>query len=213
MPDARKLALRKVCGLTRPQDAAHAAGCGANAVGMIFFPASARAVTADRAAAIGDAVPRAVRRVGVFVDERPEAIAAAARRARLDVIQLHGRETPGECDSVRSAVGGGIELWKAVRVGPGFDGAGLGGYRVDAFLLDTARKGSYGGTGEAFPWHLARYAKPYGRVILAGGLDGSNVAEAARVATPWGVDSSSRLEARPGVKDPEKVARFLRAAA
>ena len=82
---------------------------------------------------------------------------------------------------------------------------------MDAFLLDTARDGSYGGTGETFPWHLAALAKPYGKIILSGGLDGSNAAEAARIARPWGIDSSSRLESMPGVKDPAKVGSFLRA--
>ncbi len=211
MSDAWKPALRKVCGLTRPQDAVHAVRCGANAVGIIFFPDSPRAVTAERAAEIAAAVPRRVRRVGVFVDERPDVIARAAGYARLSVIQLHGEESPRDCAGVREALGDGIEVWKGVRVGPAFDGSGLGAYPVDGFLLDTARQGFYGGTGATFPWHLAKHAKPYGRVILAGGLDGTNVAEASRIATPWGVDSSSRLEVRPGVKDPDKVASFVRA--
>ncbi len=206
-----KPALRKVCGLTSPEDAVHAVQCGANAIGVILFPASLRAVTAEQAADIAGSVPADVRRVGVFVDERPEVIGEVARKAGLSVIQLHGEESPDECDAVRGTVGDGVEVWKAVRVGPGFDGTGLAAYRVDAFLLDTARKGSFGGTGETFPWHLARHARPYGRVVLAGGLDATNVAQAARTACPWGVDSSSRLEARPRFKDPEKVAGFLRA--
>ncbi len=211
MLEAWKPALRKVCGLANSRDAAHAVRSGANAIGMVFYPGSPRAVTAEQAAEISLAVPTGVRRVGVFVDERPETIARVSSQAHLNVIQLHGDERPEDCETVRDALGHGVEVWKAVRIGPAFDGAGLGAYRVDGFLLDTACGTAYGGTGESFPWRLARHAKPYGRIILAGGLDGANVAEAARVATPWGVDSSSRLERRPGIKDPEKVAGFLRA--
>ncbi len=211
MAEAWKPTLRKVCGLANPRDAVLAVRYGANAIGVILYPHSPRAVTAEQAAGIAAAVPPGVRRVGVFVNEGPDVIARIASDAGLDVVQLHGDESPEQCKAIRDCLGDAVEVWKAVRVGPAFDGAGLGAYRVDGFLLDTARKGAYGGTGANFPWHLARHAKPYGRVILSGGLDGANVAQAARIATPWGVDSSSRLELRPGLKDPEKVAGFLRA--
>ena len=203
--------LRKVCGVRRVEDARHAARSGANAIGMIFFPPSPRSIPPADAGRGASAVPAGVRRVGVFVNEHPATIAAIVRLAGLHTVQLHGDENPAECDAVRNAVEGGIEIWKAVRVGSEFDGSGLGAFEVDAFLLDTARDGSYGGTGETFPWRLAELAKPFGKIILSGGLDGSNVAEAARIVRPWGVDSSSRLEARAGAKDPAKVERFLRA--
>lgn len=209
--DQWKPVLRKVCGITRAQDARHASRAGANAIGMIFYPPSPRSVTADQAEGLAAAVPDGVRRVGVFVDERPEDIAALVWRAGLHTVQLSGRETAPDCSAVRSLVGRGIEVWKSVRVGPGFDASGLDAFDADAFLLDTARSGSFGGTGAVFPWELARLVKPFGRIIVAGGLDGSNVAEAARTARPWGVDSSSRLEIRPGVKDPAKVESYLRA--
>lgn len=211
MADGWKPALRKVCGIRRAVDARHAARSGANAIGMIFYPPSPRAIAPAEADRVAAAVPDGVRRVGVFVNERPAAIAATVRQAGLHTVQLHGDENPAECDAVRNAVGRAVEIWKAVRVGTGFDGTALATFDVDAFLLDTARDGSYGGTGEAFPWHLAAFAKPFGKIILSGGLDGSNAADAARIVRPWGVDSSSRLEARPGVKDPERVERFLRA--
>ena len=209
VPKAWKPCVRKVCGVTRPADAHHAVRSGANAIGLIFYPPSPRAVTVAQARRLTATIPPGVRRVGVFVSERPATIAAAVREARLNVVQLHGKETPEGCDLVRQEVGDGVELWKAVRVGPRFDGSGLSAFDADAFLLDTGREGMYGGTGESFPWDLALHAKRFGRVVLAGGLDGSNVAEAVRAARPWGVDSSSRLESRPGVKDPEKVARYL----
>ncbi len=212
MPGTSKPALRKVCGITRAADAARAVGAGATAVGLIFYPQSPRAVTVAQAQAIASEVPRGVRRVGVFVGESPDTIAATMQRVPLDVVQLHGGESPGDCDAVRCAAGSGAEVWKAVRVGPDFDDSPLAEFVVDAFLLDTARKGMYGGTGEVFPWQLAVGAKRHGRIIISGGLDGDNVAEAIRIVQPWGVDSSSRLERQPGVKDPEKVTRFLQAA-
>ena len=187
-------------------------GSGANAIGMILYPRSPRAVTSAQAAQVAARVPPGVRRVGVFVNENPAAVADTMRRAGLDVAQLHGDESPAVCDAVRRAVPDRAAIWKAVRVGSGFDAAELADFAVDAFLLDTSRAGSFGGTGETFDWRRALEAKPFGRVVLSGGLNAGNVAEAIRIVRPWGVDASSRLEDRPGVKDPDKVARFLEAA-
>ena len=211
MADEFKPCLRKVCGVTRPGDAVHAVRSGANAIGMVFYPPSPRSVTTSLAERVSASVPDGVRRVGVFVSEEPKAIRSAVRRARLTVVQLHGEESARDCEAVRQMVGEDIEIWKAVRVGPGFDASSLGKLSVDAVLLDTARKGVYGGTGTAFPWQLALPARRHGKVILAGGLDGGNVMEAVRIVRPWGVDSSSRLEASPGIKDPDRVTRFLHA--
>ncbi|MXY66993.1 MAG: phosphoribosylanthranilate isomerase [Acidobacteriia bacterium] len=205
-------ALRKVCGVTRPADAVQAARSGANAIGLIFYPRSLRAVTPESAREIVEALPEDVLKVGVFVSESPAAVADTVGRAGLDVAQLHGDESPADCDSLRRAAGGGLNIWKAVRVGSQFDDARLGEFEVEAFLLDTAVEGSHGGTGTTFPWHLAVPAKRYGKVVLAGGLHGGNVADAVRAVRPWGVDASSLLESRPGVKDPQKVARYLAAA-
>ena len=212
MPGTGKPVLRKVCGITSAEDAAHAVRAGANAVGMVFYPPSPRAVMVAQAEKIVSDVPAGVRRVGVFVGESPATIADVMQRVPLDVVQLHGGESPDDYHAVRRAVGDGAEIWKAVRVGPQFDDSLLSGFAVDAFLLDTARKGLHGGTGEVFPWQLAVSAKRHGKIIISGGLDGENVAEAIRIARPWGVDSSSRLEREPGVKDPERVVRFLQAA-
>ncbi len=210
---AQQPVVRKVCGLTRPEDALHAVSCGANALGMIFYPGSPRALSAPLAAAVAAGVPRAVRRVGVFVDEDPETIADTVRAARLNVVQLHGTETPQRCSRVRAKLPPGVEVWKAVRVDAGFRASVLADFHVDAFLLDTAKDGMFGGAGETFPWPLALAAKRYGKIVVAGGLDGANVADAVRRIAPWGVDASSRLEKEPGVKDPRKVRAFLQAAA
>ena len=204
--------LRKVCGVTRPEDAVHAARVGANAIGLIFFPPSPRAVTPEDAREIVEAVPEGVLKVGVFVSESPQSVAETVQRSGLDVAQLHGDETPADCDSVRRAADGGLRIWKAIRVGSELDTARLGEFEVDAFLLDTDKNGRFGGSGTSFAWHLAVPAKRFGKVVLSGGLDGANVADAVRVVQPWGVDASSRLESRPGVKDPRKVESFLAAA-
>lgn len=211
MPAVWKPELRKVCGITCPEDARHAVQAGANAVGMVFYPPSPRAVSPTRAAQVAAAVPDTVRRVGVFVDEAPASIAATVRQARLSVVQLHGRETPERCGAVRRELGPDVAIWKAVRIGPRFDAAELEAFSVDALLLDTDRAGLYGGTGETFPWEAALAAKRYGPVVLSGGLHGGNAAEAVRTVRPWGVDASSRLEREPGLKDPAKVTRFLSA--
>lgn len=212
MPEALQPALRKVCGVTRSADAVHAARAGANAIGIIFVPRSLRAVTPDSARKIVKALPGGVLKVGVFASERPEVVADTVRRAGLDVAQLHGDESPEDCASVRKAADGRFKIWKAIRVGSQLDTAILSEFEVETFLLDTAVDGSYGGTGATFPWHLAVPAKRYGNVVLAGGLDGGNVAAAVRAVRPWGVDASSKLESRPGVKDPQKVESYLAAA-
>ena len=179
----------KVCGITRREDAVAAAEAGASALGFIFYPQSPRCVTPAQAAELGEGLP--VWKVGVFVDETPAAIETAIRAARLDIVQIYGDASPS-----------GARVWRAFRVGNSFDHSLAHG--VEAVLLDGANNGS------SFDWSLARNAAE--KVIVAGGLDASNVAEAIRTAQPWGVDASSRLETAPGIKDHEKVRAFVEAA-
>jgi phosphoribosylanthranilate isomerase len=178
----------KVCGITRRQDAEAAVEAGASALGFVFYPKSPRYVAPAQAAQLGEGLN--VWKVGVFVNEAPVAVEAVMRSARLDVAQIYGREFPA-----------GARVWRAIRVADGLDaieGA------VEAVLLD----GPTNGIG--FDWNRARnFAE---KVIVAGGLDASNVAEAIRVARPWGVDASSKLESAPGIKDHEKMKRFIVAA-
>lgn len=197
----------KVCGLTSPADALAAIRFGADAVGFILFPGSPRAVTPNYAAILSDLIPAPSVKVGVFVDEEPERLEAIASMARFDVVQLHGNETPEYCAALK-----GLRIWRAVRVGEDFDPESLAAYDVEAFLLDTASGDAYGGTGRTFPWPKALAAKQYGKIILSGGLDAANVAEAIRAVDPWGVDASSKLETKPGVKDHERVKRYVEAA-
>ena len=191
----------KICGITNAEDAATAVEAGATAIGFNFYPRSPRHVTPERAAAI--VTQAGVRRVGVFVNEAPARIEEIARIARLDIAQLHGDEPVA--DYPREMV-----VWKAVRVGDGMDLAHFAAYPADALVVDGPAGELYGGAGKTFDWRRAALAQK--RVILAGGLDASNVAEAIALARPWGVDACSRLEAAPGKKDHEKMTAFLTAA-
>jgi len=179
----------KVCGITRREDAVTAAETGASALGFIFYPQSARYVTPEKAAKLGDGL--SVWKVGVFVDESPAMIGATIRAARLDIVQIYGGAAPA-----------GVQVWKAFRVAHSFDHSLAQG--ADAVLLDGASNGS------SFDWRIAKGASE--KVIVAGGLDASNVAEAIRTAQPWGVDASSRLETAPGIKSHEKVRAFIETA-
>jgi phosphoribosylanthranilate isomerase len=198
----------KICGITSVADARHAVDRGATAVGFIFYSGSPRYVRPQQAALIAACVPPAVLRVGLFVNESAETIRSIAAAVRLNVVQLHGDESPELCADL-----GDLRVWKAFRISETFDTARLAAYACEAFLLDTeSNDGSFGGTGRTFPWGKAVEAKQYGRVIVAGGLDAASVAELIRHVDPWGVDASSKLEAQPGVKDPEKVRLYLEAA-
>ena len=179
----------KVCGITRREDALVAAEAGASAIGFIFYPKSPRYVTPERAAALGEGLD--LWKVGVFVDESPVTVEAVMRAAHLDVAQIYGGER------ARGARGFGERSGWRIRWS-------LAGRAPKRCLLDGAKN------GVSFDWTLARGAAA--KVIVAGGLDASNVAEAIRIAEPWGVDASSKLETAPGIKDHDKVRAFVKAA-
>lgn len=191
----------KVCGITNAEDAAAAIDDGANAIGFNFYASSPRYIAPERAAEIPTA--NGVRRVGVFVNEAPRRVEEIARIAGLDVAQLHGEETMSEYPAA-------VMVWKAVRVSAGFDFAGFADSATEALLLDGPAGNLYGGAGINFDWHLARATVR--RIVLAGGLDASNVEEAVAIARPWGVDACSRIESSPGKKDHRKMLEFVRAA-
>ncbi len=193
----------KVCGITRQSDADAAVAAGANALGFNFYSRSPRYVTAEAASRIE--TPAHVLRVGVFVNQAPESLKATATAARLNVAQLHGDETPADAPA-------GLVAWKAARVGAGFDFSAYGDPAWEALVLDGPADELYGGAGKIFDWALARAHAPLRRIILAGGLDASNVARAVAAARPWGVDACSRLESAPGIKDQGKMTDFILAA-
>jgi phosphoribosylanthranilate isomerase len=190
----------KICGITTQEDADAAIAGGANAIGFNFYARSPRYIALERAAAIATAP--GVRRVGVFVNEPRERVEEMARAARLDVAQLHGDEAPADYPA--------MAVWKGARVGAGFDLARFDGCPAEALVLDGPAGELYGGAGRSFDWVLAGAAA--WRIVLAGGLDASNVARAVALARPWGVDACSRIESAPGRKDYKKMSDFLQAA-
>lgn len=193
----------KICGLTRAEDALLAQELGAWALGFIFYPKSKRHITAQQAKPlIGTLTTQAI---GVFVNQTDEAL-AIARDIPLKGLQLHGDETPQDCERARGAFSG--LLIKALRPQNEEELAAIADYRgvVDYILLDAAHGGQYGGTGQAGDWGLAAKAAAFGvPVILAGGLDAANIRAAAERATPYAADLASGVEESPGVKDPEKL--------
>jgi phosphoribosylanthranilate isomerase len=197
----------KICGITRLEDALAAADAGANAVGFNFWRSGKRYVSPERAAEIAAALPAGIRRVGVFVDESAATVLAIASQVGLDTLQFHGAESPEYLKGVA-----GYVKWKAFRMTPGWNPGVLGTYPgVEAFLLDTAGA-TPGGTGQTFDWNWALAAKPWGRIVLAGGLTPQNVAEAIRTVQPWGVDVASGVEDSPRVKNHALIREFIRAA-
>ena len=192
----------KICGITSVRDALLAAAAGADAIGLNFHAASPRCVSVAVAAEIARAVPRGVCRVGVFVDAPRDVVAAIARDVGLDALQFHGNEPPDFCR------GWTEKTIKAVRVRDAGALAGAADYPVSFVLADAYVPGVAGGTGTRVPlaWLGGVAAE---RLILAGGLTPENVAEAVRQVHPAAVDVASGVESAPGVKDPEKVRRFI----
>lgn len=194
----------KICGITDVEDALQACACGADALGLVFYPQSPRCVTPEQARAIIRALPPLVTTVGLFVNEEPQRIRQLADDCGLDVIQLHGDEGPDACDfAPRRSI-------KALRVKDAASLVGHEEFRTSALLLDAWVAGAYGGTGESFNWELAAGIACQRPVILAGGLTPENVAAAVNAVRPYGVDVSSGVESAPGRKDPARVAAFIR---
>jgi phosphoribosylanthranilate isomerase len=197
----------KICGITNLEDALLAADLGANALGFIFYAKSPRSVAPEAARQIIRQLPPFVVTVGVFVDESTALVRDLAAQVGLDWVQCHGQESPDYCRSL------GRRVLKAFRIKDESSLTELAKYQgaVQAFLLDTYKKGQVGGTGEVFDWKLARQAQAYGPVVLAGGLTAANVARAIAAAQPQAIDVASGVEAAPGKKDPEKLRAFFRA--
>jgi phosphoribosylanthranilate isomerase len=197
----------KICGITKFADAILAVEAGADMLGFNFYRHSPRYIEPHRARAIISELSGLVVSVGVFVNEpSPEAVALIADRAGVAAVQLHGDETPEYCLALEGRI-----VIKALRVKPAFDPLETGAYQTAAILLDGYTIKAQGGTGETFDWEVAlRLPESVKRLFLAGGLGVDNVREAVARIKPFAVDACSRLESRPGVKDPELVARFVR---
>jgi len=194
----------KICGITRPQDAIAAAQAGADAIGLVFYPASPRVVEIEQAREIIAALPPFVTTVGLFVDAGEAAIRRVLEALPLDLLQFHGDESPVECRRY------GHPYIKALRMREQVDVLGTAREYHDAagLLLDTYQAGVPGGTGDRFDWRRvpAHLTTP---VILAGGLSPENVAEAMITARPYAVDVSGGVEVQPGIKDAYKIRSFI----
>lgn len=192
----------KLCGLTRRSDVEAAVAAGADAVGFVVAPESTRRVTVEEAAALGAGLEAS--RVLVTVDLGPDALLSAAAAAGVDGVQPHGRF---RADAAASAVAAGYLVLFPVRVDSVVSLAGMPEGATP--ILDAAVTGRHGGTGTMFDWSAAEGLEL--DYVLAGGLDPGNVADAVRRLRPWGVDVSSGIEARPGVKDHDLMRRFVEA--
>ena len=196
----------KICGITREQDLATAVAAGADALGFVFYAPSPRFVTPQRAAQLVAQVPAFVARVGLFVNETAEFVAAVLAQVPLDLLQFHGDEDAAFCSAF------GRPWIKAARVKPGFDlleyaSAFAGAPGISGLLLDAHVEG-YGGGGKSFDWSLIPQSLPL-PVILSGGLHPGNIVEAVRAVRPWAVDVSSGVESARGIKDAQKITEFI----
>ncbi len=186
----------KICGITNESDALIAIEAGANALGFNFYQRSSRFISVQTARQIASRLPDTVLKVGVFVEPSEEELRFTIDHVPLDVVQLHGKHVPSLAH----------RTWRALSAARANPSESL---VAEAILLDS-HSPDHGGSGQTFDWKLAaRFWQP---VILAGGLDSSNVADAIAVARPCGVDACSRLEAAPGIKDPVRVRSFIHAA-
>lgn len=193
----------KICGITNEDDALLAVAMGADSVGFVFAP-SRRQVNVEQARDIVRRLPAEAIAVGVFVDERPERIVEISNRVGLRGVQLHGRESMADVRYVRERVRFVIQAYKA-----GDPALSLAANSpADIVLVDGPNPGS----GRVFDWSLTERLPPGVRLLLAGGLNHQNVADAIATLRPWGVDVSTGVERSPGQKDPTKVRLFVAAA-
>jgi len=196
----------KFCGITRLEDAEHAAELGAWAIGLIHWGASERFCEPANATEISAAVRRRLEVVGVFVNPSLGEVAAAAENAPLSILQLHGEEGPAFCQEAARRTG--CKVIKAVRVRSAAQVQDAEAHRTDFHLFDAHHAGRRGGTGKSFDWELLRRRHSEIPAIVAGGLGPENVAEAITVTRPFAVDVAGGVESAPGIKDHALMTEF-----
>ena len=186
----------KVCGITNREDALAAADAGASAIGFNFYRDSPRYISHTGAVMIAERVPANVWKVGVFVNETPDTIAKIVLDAGLDVAQLHGTSDAR-----------GVRVWRAIPADVEIKAMPKD---IEALLIDSPADGISGGSGKTWDWSMVPHLDL--KIIIAGGLDADNVRTAIEQAQPWGVDACSRIEKSPGLKDHDKMRKFVKAA-
>lgn len=193
----------KICGITSLKDGLMTANYGASALGFIFYKNSPRYIAPQLLKTWISKVPSNLKKVGVFVNKDVDKVNKIAGDLNLDMVQLHGDESPEYCNQMIKPV------TKVFKVNNEFDPTVLNDYPVSAFLFDTYKKESYGGTGESFDWQSISNLDTEIPIILSGGLNAENILEGIKVVMPSAVDVNSGVESEPGVKDAEKVKYFF----
>lgn len=198
----------KICGITNIADAFAAIEAGADALGFVFYKASPRSITPEKASEIIRKIPPLLSTVGVFVNENPVKIKKIINLTRIDVVQLHGEEPPDMCELISNRIIKAFRVKSLESLDP------LIHYKnkVSAFLLDTYTPDIFGGTGQIFNWDIAIDAKQFGQIILAGGLTPDNITSAVKRVRPYAVDVSSGIESEKGKKDHKKMKLFIQKA-
>ncbi len=202
----------KICGICSRSDLEQICALGPDAIGFVFWPKSKRYVRPEQVALWLDSVPETIKKVGVFVEPAADEVEAVARTCQLDVIQIH---TTSKAWKIDRPLFQGLETWLAPKMEEGMSPAVLGAVQPEptVLLADSFDSATIGGTGKLSSWDCAiamkkTLEKP---VLLAGGLNPDNVAKAIATVQPWGVDVSTGVEKKPGVKDIRKVKKFLTA--
>jgi phosphoribosylanthranilate isomerase len=196
----------KICGITNSNDALACAAAGVDLIGLNFYERSPRYIGPDQARTIARALPPSTQAVGIFVDAPIGEIRRVANEVGLRLVQLHGSESPEMCGELARD----FEIIKALRTDDGFDARKASAYPMCTILLDTYDEQMAGGTGEVGDWRIARETRKFApRLILAGGLNPENVAQAITMVNPDGVDVCSGLESVPGIKDLRRVQQFV----
>jgi len=194
----------KICGITRLEDALCAAESGADAIGFIFHPASPRYIAPERAREIIAQLSGEITKVGVFVNREAKEVKRTMEACGLDLVQLHGDESPAYCRLFPSG-----RVIKAVFPRTPEELGKLGAYEVRAFLMDASDADRYGGTGKRADWKLAAKLGESHPLILAGGLAEENIAAALAAVAPRAVDINSGCELAPGIKDHDRMQRII----
>jgi len=192
----------KICGITNLSDAQCALENGTSAIGFIFYEKSPRAISIENAKIISDQITGEISRIGVFVNHEKDFIDEAIWEVPLNMIQLHGDESPEFCNQFD------VPVIKALRIKDDASLSIMDQYKVDGFLLDTFSKDHYGGTGETFDWSLLN-KKSNTPIILSGGLNPENILDAISAVNPSAVDINSGVESSPGLKDHSKIEQLF----
>ncbi|MFC1703808.1 phosphoribosylanthranilate isomerase [Candidatus Omnitrophota bacterium] len=198
----------KICGITNLADAKVAIAAGADALGFIFYPKSKRFIKPSDAKKIISRLPKSIKKVGVFVNEKKLRVRTIANVCQLDILQFHGNESVGYCNHFKQK-----RIIKAFRIKDTKSLKSISGYVVDAFLLDSYHRSHFGGTGKTFQWEVVKKIKKLNTpIVLSGGLNPANIQGAIRKTEPYAVDVSTGVERIPGKKDHRLLRKFVKAA-